>query len=455
MNKKILVVDDEKEMLESMNKILSRRQDFFITLSSDLEDAISKIGSNKFDLVISDLRLNEKSGMEILQPAFESNKDIKVIMISGYGTVEASVEAVKKGAFDFIEKPFTSQKLFESIDRALESGQSLKPADKYENLIDDTGLILKSDKMREVVRLINKIATTDMNVLVIGESGTGKELVARAIHNLSRSSQNPFVPVNCGALPEHLFESEIFGHEKGAFTGAVKTKPGLIEFANHGTFFFDEIGDMSPTLQVKLLRMLEERKIRRVGGQKEIAINVRIIAATNRNLEQLVKEEKFRDDLYYRLNTFKITIPPLRERKDDIIPLAKAILTDVSSNNNSMVTISPDAENALISYSWPGNVRELQNVLNRASILCNDAIIRRDDLPLPILKREDEIDTRIHNLNYKDAKELVIQEFEIEYLTYFLRKNTGNISKTADECGLDRRSIHRLINKYNIVYKEE
>ena len=295
-----------------------------------------------------------------------------------------------------------------------------------------------------------------MYVLVVGESGTGKELIARVVHKLSDRSDQPFVPVNCGALPENLFESELFGHERGAFTGAVKTKPGLLEFANQGTFFFDEIGDMSQPLQVKLLRMLEDRKIRRVGGQKEISIDVRIICATNKELEKEVANGSFREDLYYRLNTMQILIPPLRERRDDIIPLLEHYLGGLCEKENKpLKSFSPEAKELLKAYPWPGNVRELQNMIGRAYYLCSSKVIQKDDLPKYISNELTIVSSNILNLQYKDAKDQTISEFESEYLSHHLKKNKGNISKTALECGLDRRSLHRLIAKYNIIYKED
>jgi transcriptional regulator with PAS, ATPase and Fis domain len=318
-----------------------------------------------------------------------------------------------------------------------------------------SGFIYKSKQIQEIVDVVHKIASGNMNILITGESGTGKELIARAIHNLSRRKINPFVPVNCGALPENLFESELFGHERGAFTGAIKTKPGLLEFSNQGTFFFDEIGDMSVSLQIKLLRMLEERKIRRVGGQREIDIDVRIIAATNKDLASEVRERKFREDLYYRLNTIQIEIPPIRERREDIVPLASHYLDQLCVKNDKDVKLfSPEAEDALTSYDWPGNVRELQNMISRAYYLCSSDMVQKSDLPLPVSEKSINIDYKRFDQSYKDAKEYVLENFEVEYLTHHLKKNKGNISKTAIECGLDRRSIHRIINKYNIVYQE-
>jgi transcriptional regulator with PAS, ATPase and Fis domain len=327
------------------------------------------------------------------------------------------------------------------------------PAGEDEDEVE--GICCRSKAMKEVINLIRKVAPTELNLLLIGESGTGKELAARAVHKLSKGKSNPFVPVNCGALPETLFESELFGYEKGAFTGAVRTKPGLLEFANEGTFFFDEIGDMSMALQVKLLRMLEENKIRRIGGQEEIDINVRIIAATNKDIEQLIQLGRFREDLYYRLNSFTIEIPPLRLRQDDIIPLVNTFLYNLNSKGqNKKKKFSREAEEFLKTYTWPGNVRELQNVVNRAFFLSSEDIINDADIPLPTAKKEKIIDDMIIDESYKSAKDKIIERFELEYLSYHLKKNQGNISRTAELCGIDRRTIYRLIAKYNITYKD-
>ena len=453
----VLLVDDEKEMLVGLEKILSSRKNFNITAQQDPLAAIKLLKSRDFDIILTDLKMKEYSGIDILKSVNEKHSDTKVIIISGYGTIEASVEAMQLGAFDFVEKPFTSKKLFECVDKALESFQNeFNEEIDTDPIIETEGIIYKSEQMRQVISDVKKIAPQLMNVLVVGESGTGKELIARVVHKLSDRSDQPFVPVNCGALPENLFESELFGHERGAFTGAVKTKPGLLEFANQGTFFFDEIGDMSQPLQVKLLRMLEDRKIRRVGGQKEISIDVRIICATNKELEKEVANGSFREDLYYRLNTMQILIPPLRERRDDIIPLLEHYLGGLCEKENKpLKSFSPEAKELLKAYPWPGNVRELQNMIGRAYYLCSSKVIQKDDLPKYISNELTIVSSNILNLQYKDAKDQTISEFESEYLSHHLKKNKGNISKTALECGLDRRSLHRLIAKYNIIYKED
>ncbi len=455
--KKVLVVDDEIEMLNSLEKILSHRDDFDIFFLDNSLAARELVQTKKFDLIITDLKMKEVQGTEILKQAILKYPGTPVIMISGYGTIEASVQAMRQGAFDFIEKPFTSKKLFECIDRALQTQAQSKAESKDDEEFKKSfpGIIYKSEAMKQVLQMIEKIAPSNMNVLVTGESGTGKELVARAIHGLSKSKGDPFVPVNCGALPENLFESELFGYERGAFTGAVKTKPGLLEFANHGTFFLDEVSEISQSLQVKLLRMLEDKKIRRVGGQNEIDIDVRIISASNRDLNKAIEDKLFREDLFYRLSTLIIDIPPLRERKGDIMPLADHFIGEICRKEDVTGRIfSPEVQELLISYPWPGNVRELQNVMGRIFYLFSDKIIQVKDLPIPISNVGNKVDSKFLNLSYKDAKDQILENFEVEYLTYHLKKNEGNISRTAELCGIDRRTIHRLINDYNIIYKD-
>lgn len=455
--KRILIVDDEIEMLESFKKLFSHKPNFIVTVINEPLYAKTVIQQETYDLLITDLKMKNFSGLDLLKLSKKYHPDFPVILISGYGTIESSVEAMKYGASDFIEKPFTSQKLFDCIDKSLK-----RPRNKADNISAEakrinelTGLIYKSKKMTSIVEMIEKIASSNINVLITGESGTGKEVIARAIHKLSKSSSDPFVPVNCGALPESLFESELFGHEKGAFTGAVKTKPGLLEFANHGTFFLDEIGEMTLPLQVKMLRMLEERKIRRVGGQEEIDIDVRIIAASNKDLQKAASEGNFREDLFYRLSTFQIEVPPLRERSADILPLANHFLQEICRQNGDNAKVfSEEVNELLINYSWPGNIRELHNIVGRTYFLGSGGVITKNDLPMPLFGLNEQRGPNSLEENYSSAKEKMLESFEVEYLTYHLKKNYGNISKTAEQCGMDRRTVHRLIKKYNIVYKD-
>jgi len=456
--KTILFIDDEREMLESYKKIFVKKNEYDINFVDDPVLGKSLIENNSYDLIITDLKMEIVDGMDILKTAIKKDINSLVIMISGYGTIEASVEAMKNGAFDFLEKPFLSKKLFECIERAFE--HKLQNNFKVEKGIGQAncfeGIYYKSDAINSIVELIKKIAPSKMNVLITGESGTGKELVARAIHRLSKYNENTFIPVNCGALPENLFESELFGHEKGAFTGAVKTKHGLLEFANNGTFFLDEVAELTQPLQVKLLRMIEDKKIRRVGGEKEIEIDVRIISATNKNLNKAVSENTFREDLFYRLSTIQIEIPPLRERKEDIILLANQIIGNFCKKDDvPLRQFSPEAEEVMKEYPWPGNVREMQNVLGRTYYLCSKEIIESKDLPLPISDNHLGIGDDFLNLSYKDAKKKIIEIFEEKYLTHNLKMNKGNISRTAETCGMDRRTIHRILKNFDIIYKND
>ena len=452
----ILLVDDEIEMLISMEKILKKRNTFSIEKETNPVTAIEKIKKNSYDLVITDLKMQPVDGMEILKTVREVSHKSKIIMITGYGTIEMGILATKKGATDFIEKPFTGRRLLEAVDSLFTESDPVTDRDQILSTgIWKYGMNYKSKKMEEVITSIERIAENNLNVLITGESGTGKELAARAIHNLSNRKVNPFVPVNCGALPEPLFESELFGHEKGAFTGATNRKPGLFEFANGGTFLLDEIAEMTLNLQSKLLRVIEEKKIRRVGGQSEIAVNVRIIAATNKNLEVMIDDQTFRQDLFYRLNTIHIEMPPLRERKEDIILLAEYFLSKFSmEQGNNPKQFSSDVKELLAEYPWPGNARELQNIVGRAFYFSTKKIIGTEDIPLPRKSTAICMDDDLLSLSYKDAKSKMFEKFELSYLTHHLKINHGNISKTAESCGIDRRTIHRLISKYKIIYKD-
>ncbi len=456
--KQLLIVDDEVEMTNGLKKILSKKEGLSLTLLNDSQQALEILKHQRFDLVLSDLKMVPVSGIEVLKAVHKSYPDTPVIMLSGYGSIETSVEAMRAGAFDFLEKPFSSKKLFEVIDRALNlsyaKAETGDDSTKMEEKIG--GIIYQSRVIGELISLVERVAPANMNILITGESGTGKELFARLIHKLSARSTHTFVPVNCGALPENLFESELFGHEQGAFTGASKTKPGLLEFANHGTFFLDEIGDLQMNMQIKLLRMLEERTIRRVGGRREIDIDVRVIAATNKDLEKAVKENTFRQDLFYRLNTIAIHIPPLRERKEDILPLANYFLSHLARQEGGEPRrFSPEAEEALVDYDWPGNIREMQNLIQRAFYMATGQVIQKQSLPLPCNGNEDNfVCGDVMHMPYHQAKEAVLEQFEVAYLKHHLGLTNNNISKTAQRCGLDRRSIHRLLKKYKIDEKD-
>ncbi len=451
MNKQsILVVDDQKEMLISYQKILNKAGYEVITAQS-AEKALDCFDEKMPDLLICDLVMPEMDGMELLETVKRDHPDCPVIMVTGYGTLEIGVKAVKSGVFDFLEKPFSKDKLLKTVEQAL---RRVAPGEdeSSEHKNGFSSIVGSSNAMEKVYNMIRKVAYGNANVLITGESGVGKELVARSIHKNSERRNQPMIPINCGALPGSLFESELFGYEKGAFTGAYQTKPGLIELANGGTLFLDEICEMPLDLQVKLLRVLEDRTIRRVGGKKEIPIDVRIITATNRDTQLAVENGVLREDLFFRINTISIYIPPLRERDGDVSLLCKHFLQQLNLKyRRGIEGPDEDAQRILKNYEWPGNVRELQNVIERAYYLATPPTIIPEDLPSYLAtKSNGKSSKQWMHLDYKDAKNAVLEDFEREYLKTRLDKNDWNISRTADECKIDRRTIHRLINKYGL-----
>lgn len=450
----ILVIDDEPEMLISCRKILQSKNNRIIT-AQDGKRALSLLQNNTFDLVICDLKLPDIDGLKIFQESKAISPDTLFIFITAYGTIDIAVEAMQAGAFSFIEKPFTYDKLLQVVEQALfcKSGQ------KEDGLTESTlkkgnfeNLIGKNPRILEILAIIERVANSDSPVMIIGESGTGKELVAQRIHNQSFRKNMPFVPVNCGALPEQLFESELFGHEKGAFTGAFSQKTGLLEFANGGTFFLDEVCALTPTLQVKLLRVAQDKKIRRVGGDKLIDVDVRFISATNIDPDQALKDGILREDLYYRLKVIPIKIPPLRERIDDIPLLCDHFLKKYLKLNPRKKIQGLTAETVLFlqNYSWSGNVRELQNVIESAITLSTGEWITPQDLPDNINCRK-KIISSFFREPLKKAKHALIDSFEKDYVVHALQCHDWNVSATAKHCRIDRRTLQRMMMKYQIV----
>ena len=450
---RILIIDDEPEYLEATANLL-RKMDYEPMTTRDVEYALELVESQTFDLVLCDLQMPELDGLAMLTRIKRIAANLPVIIISAYGTIDRAVACVKAGAYEFIEKPFEADHIKVVIDRALDYVnlveerkhllQQLKAKYKFENIIS------KSESMLSIFKLIETIAPTDVNVLITGESGTGKELIARSIHARSHRKAKPFVPVNCGALPENLFESELFGYEKGAFTGADQTKIGLFEYANKGTFFLDEVSEMVHNLQAKLLRVIQEREMRRLGGYVEIPVNVRIIAATNRSVEAIQNEKLLRSDLYYRLNVVHIHIPPLRERKEDIQLLANHFLKKAMvTNRRSKLELGRDTLKILESYDWPGNVRELENVVERAVAVSSAKLIQPGDLPAKLQTVEAQHD-RFELLSFKQARQAAIEKTEKRYLVFLMRKHGGNITRVAEEAEMTRRNTYRLLEKHGI-----
>ncbi len=452
---RILIVDDDVDLLLSCAKALRSNGTYDVETLSDSNHALTTIQSEEYDLIISDLAMPGVDGMDLLREARTKAPETPFVIFSAYGNAESVVSAMRDGAFDFVEKPFRAERLRVVVEKSLQhrglhkEKKFLKDQLQHHFGFDD--IIGRSATMRPVFELISRVADGETNVTVTGESGTGKELVARAIHNHSLRKAKPFVPVNCGAFPEHLFESELFGYEKGAFTGAYRRKPGLLEFANRGTFFLDEICELTLPLQVKLLRMLQDRRIRRVGGTDEIDIDVRIISASNRNLEEAVTEQSLREDLYYRLNVISIHLPPLRERKEDLPLLCRHFITKYAKLTPK--TINGFTENALRcleKYNWPGNIRELENVVERAITLTTEPWIGVQALPENVTCMPQNGHVIGLDLPLKEAKDRVVSRFEKEYIVRMLSRHNGNVTQAAEDSGIDRRTFHRLISRHHL-----
>lgn len=442
----IIVVDDEPDMCRILTKALNM-EGYHVTSFTSPKRALEYINMYRPDLVLTDIRMEELNGMEVLKRVKEFDPNIAVIMITAYGTIENAIEAMKQGAFHYLRKPFQLAEVIAVVDKAIEhkrlEDENLSYSEHLSRLFKDVEIIGESPQMRKIKELIARIARTDSSVLIYGESGTGKELIAKAIHNASPRANKRFVAINCASIPETLMESELFGYEKGAFTGAVKTKMGLIEVANGGTLFLDEIGDLSLPLQGKLLRVLQEREIQHIGGTRIIPVDIRLIAATNRRLDQEIERGNFRNDLFYRLNVINITLPPLRERKEDIPLLVNHFLKKYSSTaRRSGVQFSDEAMNALMNYHWPGNVRELENVIERLLVLVDKDYINVEDLKLDIFKTP----TSEIPHDYRSARE----EFERRYIQELLERTRGNVAAAARLAGLSRRNLYDKIERYNI-----
>lgn len=440
---KILVVDDEKIVRESLFHWFED-EGYSVDTAVDALDALKQFDKGKYDLILLDMKMPGMSGLELLSKLKEIDKDSVVILITAFASVPTAIQALKEGAYDYVTKPVDPDELNNLVKNAIEQ-KSLKDENfllknKIEQMIIPENLIGESEEMRKIFELINTVAPTDTTVMIRGESGTGKELVAKAIHLNSKRKYFPIVTVNCGAIAESLLESEFFGHEKGAFTGANYKRKGKFEMANGGTIFLDEIGTISQKMQVELLRIIETKKFSRVGGNDIITSDFRVIAATNEALEELVKEGKFREDLYYRLNVFSIFIPPLRERRKDIAPLAHHFLSKFCTAMNKNVTkISDEAMNFMCNYEWKGNVRELENAIERAVVVGRDDTIELRDLPLNSKTVPDH-----------EQEPFTLSEIEKKYIERTLIQNNWNINKCAGILGIERATLYNKINKYGL-----
>ena len=463
---RVLIVDDEPDMVDNCVRILGRTG-YDCATATDPRRALDLLESERPDVLLTDLKMPEMDGMTLLRRARELDPALPVIVVTAFATIESAVAAIKEGAFDYLPKNFSVEQLRVAVERAVRHrGLQVENRNLRAQLQQALGLeniVGASPAMTQIFELVKKAARSEANILVVGESGTGKELIARAIHANSPRAAQAFVPVDCASLPEQLLESELFGHEKGAFTGAVRSKPGLMEVAHRGTLFLDEIAELPPTLQVKMLRALQERQIRRVGGTALVDVDVRLVSATNRDLREAVMKGQFREELYYRVNVIAIKLPPLRERAGDVKLLAHVFLKKYGQGR--IAGIDEGAMRALESYAWPGNVRELQNIVERACALAEGESITRRDLPEHVLapaapapgggapaaaRATDQALTASADLSLKDAKERWLQVLEASYLRDLLDRHDGNISAAAKAAGIDRKTFHRLINKYRL-----
>jgi DNA-binding NtrC family response regulator len=451
----VLIVDDEPDMVENCTRIL-RRAGYHCVGTTDPTRALALLESEHPDLLLTDLQMPHVNGLELMRRAHEVDGAIPVVIITAYASIETAVAAIKQGAYDYLPKTFTVDQLTVTVERALRARSlSVENRNLREQLQEVRGLeslVGASPAMAQVVELVKKAARAEANILVQGESGTGKELIARAIHANSPRAAQPFVPVDCASLPEALLESELFGHEKGAFTGAVRTKLGLMEVAHRGTLFLDEIAELPMALQVKLLRALQERQFRRVGGTALTTVDVRVVSATNRDLRASIAAGEFREELFYRVNVIEVALPPLRAREGDVRLLAQSFLKRYGQGR--VTSFEPDALEALEAYRWPGNVRELQNVVERACALADGALVRRRDLPEYLTRAPDPAlavaALPATDLPLKDAKERWMSVLEANYLRDLLARHGGNISAAAKVAGIDRKTFHRLINKHSL-----
>lgn len=452
--KTILVVDDEKNYLLVISTLL-REEGYEVITTQNPYKALEFLDEIPFHLVITDMKMPGLSGIDILMAVKEKKPETPVIILTAFGKVETAVEAMRLGAYHYILKPFQNEEIKLLVSRAFD----LTDLAHEKSLLNQElsarlgikGFVAESAEMKNIISLVEQVASAKTTVLIHGESGTGKELIARAIHQKGSRAERPFIAVNCGALTETLLESELFGHEKGAFTGATMQKKGRFELADGGTLFLDEIGTTSPALQIRLLRVLQGQTFERVGGTRSIKVDVRIIAASNIALKELIEKGSFREDLYYRLNVFNITIPPLRDRKDDIIPLARYFLNVYSKEVGKQIdSIYKEALDSLVNYTWPGNVRELKNVIERAVVVCRGKEIGSGELPIEIRQGSiQQIPTG--RIDFTKPLSLAVEEYEMGIIKEALRRTGGIQAKAARLLGVSPTNLQYKLNKYNLA----
>lgn len=476
MKLKALIVDDETELRKSVISILQNMQtaeniSFEFGEAATGIDAIEKTKHEFWDLILMDVKMPEMDGLTALQQIKEADPRTFVVIMTAHSNLNDAVIAIKEGAYDYVEKPVSPEKLHAIVKKSIEAKEMVQDLTASNPIFDDdidSEIVGHNSKMKEVFNLIYKLCKVDTTVLIRGENGTGKELVAKAIHFNSQKKAGQFVAINCGAIPENLMESELFGHEKGAFTGAIERKIGKFQLANNGTLFLDEIGELKPEMQVKLLRALQEKKFTPIGSNREVKTSARIIAATNRNLEKMMDDQDFREDLFYRLNVMPIFLPPLRERADDIVELARSFLEKFSKIHNRIIDIiHPECLQLMKSYRWPGNIRELENIVERAFIIESDHVMTTACLPDSIkngLKPKTETtsttlaatqtETTSHGASQPLDFEVFKEQAEKDFVVNALRVNKGKINQTVAQANIPKNTLLRKIKKYNINVKD-
>ena len=454
----ILIVDDDRDMLSMLERLIHKKYHCEVKTAPSGEAAWQLLADWQPDLVLTDIKMPGLDGLALLQNIKAQYPAIAVIMMSGYGTVESAIAALKNGAYDFIQKPFDNAHLLHTLERCLEHLCLLEKNRRLQSRLVDQeafpGFTGASAKIKEVYGLIGRLADTDVTVLIRGESGTGKELAARALHGLSARNKKPMVTVNCPALPEHILESELFGYVRGAFSGATHDKKGLFLEANGSTLLLDEIGDLPPALQTKLLRVLQEKEIMPLGQTKSLAVDVRVLASTNQDLDEKMRQGLFREDLFYRLNVVTITMPPLRKRQEDIPALAQHFLaTFAKEYDHEGLVFAADAIPALVKRHWKGNVRELQNVIKRAVLLADDRTISARQLTEPATEASispKPMTENLHSLHYNLAKQRLVEDFSAAYLAEALQQNSGNVTAAAQASGMNRQAFQKLMRRFGL-----
>jgi DNA-binding NtrC family response regulator len=451
---RVLVIDDDEGILQSCSTILED-QGCNVETARDGEAGLALLRKSAFDLALIDLKMPGLGGLEVLEEAASLQPDMVSIIFTAYATIESAVEAVKKGAFNYITKPFTAGQLTAAVAKGLEHQRLVRENVRLQQELNQCcpahQIVGRSPSLEMVLATLAKVAPSEANVLVTGESGTGKELMARGLHANSGRCKGPFVAVDCAALPANLLESELFGYDKGAFTGATHAKRGLLELSHGGTLFLDEIGELSPELQAKLLRTLQEHSFRRLGAEQLMNVDFRVISSTNRELDAEVRQGRFRQDLLYRLNVVTITLPPLRDRAGDVSLLAQHFLQEFSkATDRAVVRLTPEASRLLDHYQWPGNIRELRNVIERAVVLCEGNTIRVRDLP-DYMREHARLGKQINQaMGYKAAREQWVEARGKKYLSELLRQHRGNIAAVAREAQISRKSVYELLRRFDI-----